>query len=539
MEFFPLPSVRKSQEIVIKEIESAFKSGKKYVILEGPVGSGKSAVAMTFARATGPKGTHLITPRKGLQDQYYADFGDYISLMKGRNAYPCVVDSTPAKHKSIIKQVKAGKVTPPVHGESCATGPCKDDSTIAKVCAGAGGCPYTIAMEVAQASEIVVHNLHSFMFQTYFGGKFEERQMMIIDEAHEIEGVVRDFAISSFVLPKGIPENLKADLLRSSEKQRDWGQVLLMPENIPEVTPLERQKKEANQEFQTEQDRYLSRVNYLTSETGPFTKGVSVEIEPVYVPGRAPTPAVKVSFIPHSVASQVKGMLLDYGKQVLLMSGTIYSKASFCAELGIPEAEAYFIRVASSFPVKFRPVYAKPEYQIDTSHAKWQESFPEMIQIMKKILTIFKDDKGLIHAPSYASVTEIVDALKDPRLIPHESATAQQTLEAFFADSGNKVLVSPICQQGVDFKDDRARFQIITRVPYMNTSSEFVQDMMAKNFAWYNRQALIVFGQQLGRVNRHPSDYGATFLLDSRFPKFISRNKPLLPQWVHDAIIYK
>lgn len=539
MQFFPLPSARKSQEIVIKEIESAFKSGKKYVILEGPVGSGKSAVAMTFARSVGSQGAHLITPRKGLQDQYYDDFGDYISLMKGRNAYPCVVDSTPAKHKSVIKQVKAGKVTPPLHGESCATGPCKEDISISKVCAGAGGCPYTIAMEVAQASEIVVHNLHSFMFQTYFAGKFEKRKMMIIDEAHEIEGVVRDFAISSFVLPRGIPDSLRADLTQSSDKQRDWSQFLLMPDNIPEVTPLERQKKEADKEFQTEQDKYLSKVSYLTSDTGPYSRGLSVEIEPVYVPGKAPTAAVKVSFVPHSVASQVKNMLLEYGEQVLLMSGTIYSKASFCAELGIPEAEAYFIRVASSFPVKYRPVYAKSEYQVDTSHARWQESFPEMIAIIRKILGVFKEEKGLIHAPSYASVTEIVDALKDPRLIPHESATAQQTLESFFAESGNRVLVSPICQQGVDFKDDRARFQIITRVPYMNTSSEFVQDMMAKNFAWYNRQALIVFGQQLGRVNRHPSDYGATFLLDSRFNKFIMRNKSLLPQWVHDAIIYK
>ena len=102
-----------------------------------------------------------------------------------------------------------------------------------------------------------------------------------------------------------------------------------------------------------------------------------------------------------------------------------------------------------------------------------------------------------------------------------------------------QALFAPKCQQGVDFKDDRARFQIITRVPYLNTGDPFVSDMMQKSFDWYNYQALVIFGQQLGRPVRSEKDFGATFLLDERFHRFVSKNSKKLPQWVKDSFVYK
>jgi Rad3-related DNA helicase len=101
------------------------------------------------------------------------------------------------------------------------------------------------------------------------------------------------------------------------------------------------------------------------------------------------------------------------------------------------------------------------------------------------------------------------------------------------------VFISPVCQQGVDFKGDRARFQIVTRIPYLNTSDEFVSHKVENDFAWYNYKALVVFGQQIGRVNRAEDDYGATFLLDERFNRFISKNSTKLPKWLRDAIVYR
>jgi len=124
--------------------------------------------------------------------------------------------------------------------------------------------------------------------------------------------------------------------------------------------------------------------------------------------------------------------------------------------------------------------------------------------------------------------------------VVHDRHDLSQKLQEFYASTGNGVFISPVCQQGVDFKGDRARFQIVTRVPYANTSDEFMNYKVQNDFNWYNYQALITFGQMIGRVNRSDDDFGATFLLDERFTKFVGgRNAAKLPKWLRDAFIFK
>ena len=162
-----------------------------------------------------------------------------------------------------------------------------------------------------------------------------------------------------------------------------------------------------------------------------------------------------------------------------------------------------------------------------------------MKPVFDEILGVFKDVKGLIHAPSYRAMEEMADVIGNSRIITHGSDNFQQKLEEFYARTDNAVFMSPICQQGVDFKNDRARFQVITRVPYLNAGDEFISMKMAKDFAWYNYQSLIIFGQQIGRINRGPEDWGHTILMDERFNKYIARNSKILPKWLKDAIIFR
>jgi Rad3-related DNA helicase len=180
----------------------------------------------------------------------------------------------------------------------------------------------------------------------------------------------------------------------------------------------------------------------------------------------------------------------------------------------------------------------KPKLMVDTSHKNWDTNFPVMIDKIQEVCEAYPDVKGLIHTPSYRASKEIYDYLKEEgRVLYHDKDDFLSTLEVFYKEKDPFILLSPVCQQGVDFKDDRARFQIILRVPYLNTSDNFVEYQAQNNFPWYNYQALVLFGQQIGRVVRSPEDYGDTILLDSRFPTFVSRNKGQLPKWLMDAII--
>jgi Rad3-related DNA helicase len=533
LSYFPLESPRGSQITVIKEIDRAFKSGKRIVILEAPVGAGKSAIAMTFTRAY--ESSHVITPRKSLQDQYYEDFEEDIVLMKGRNSYPCTFDSSHAYYNSVCKKVVSGSIKTPSREEiSCASGPCSGNNNIWKMCVeDKGPCPYTLAIETAQKHHTIVHNIHSFIFQTKFGNKFERRNLMVIDEAHEIENTIRGFITKKMSVKTPVPPSEYPEY----ETIEEWGDWLLQDKFVPSETPYDVARKQEDDSYISPRDEYIGKVENLRLARDYYKDGFSVRPNVVLSGNREV--GTSFEFVPHSIGNSANHYLLDYGDKVLLMSGTIYDHDQYCRSIGIDPKDALSIKIPSSFPVKNRPIYLKPEYQTDTSHANWNDNFPEMIQIIDRIQTIFKDVKGLIHAPSYSTASTIVGSVPGNRLMTHSSHDFQERLEEFYASPDPLIFVSPVCQQGVDFKEDRARFQIIARVPYLNTSDPFLSHKVKNDFNWYNYQALIAFGQMIGRPVRSEKDFGATFLLDSRFNKFVSRNSRQLPKWLKDAFIYK
>jgi Rad3-related DNA helicase len=229
---FPLEKARRSQVALLKEIDKAYEEGKKIIIVEAPVGSGKSAIAITLARHF--KDCHVITPRKALQNQYFDDFPDDVVLMKGRNAYPCTLHAGRTEYNRVIKEIQTGRVRAPTREEdNCASAPCRNSKKIFESCVGLNGpCPFTTAIELAQKNRTVVHNLHSFIYQTNFGDKFEKRSMMIIDEAHEIEDALREFVTKEFTLAHA----LEADAIPTCETIDEWCNFFESPEFLPAET---------------------------------------------------------------------------------------------------------------------------------------------------------------------------------------------------------------------------------------------------------------------------------------------------------------
>jgi ATP-dependent DNA helicase DinG len=524
MDFFPLETPRESQVRVVDEIEKAYANGYRYAIIEAPVGSGKSAIAITFARLF--ETSHIITPKKSLQNQYFADFKDHVVLMKGRAAYPCTYEYTQNQYRLVIKAIEDGFIQDPGKADQhCGNAPCLDDRQVYKVCTSERDCPYHVAIDVAGKSDNIIHNLHSFIFQTSFAKRFDERGILIIDEAHEIENIVREFISKKVTIPKYILPEDQPHTFTSIDEWVEWlGQ--------DQFVYLFDDRAKPNEE--SDRQKYKDRLEMLKGYSQVYDKDFVVKREADITFRKT-----KFTFVPSNIGNAAHTFLFNFGRKVLLMSGTIYNKDVFCRNLGINRDEAYFIRVDSSFPVESRPIYLKQDYLVDTSHAKWEENFPKLLEIIKNVMSKFPDAKGLIHTPSYAAGLQIVNALKDKRLVYHERDNFLTKLNKFFDTKDNKIFVSPTCQQGVDFKDDRARFQVIIRVPYPNTNDVFIQHKLKKDFLWYNYQTLVTFGQQIGRINRSDSDFGATILIDERFRRFILQNKKALPKWLKEAVITK
>jgi len=85
---FPHTSFRSNQEQVIEQVCDAFNSGYKHIILEAPTGFGKSAIAITIARALGS--SYICTATKDLQTQYTHDY-KLLKVAKGKSNFLCRV----------------------------------------------------------------------------------------------------------------------------------------------------------------------------------------------------------------------------------------------------------------------------------------------------------------------------------------------------------------------------------------------------------------------------------------------------------------
>lgn len=581
---------RKSQELVINAIEDAYKT-KKIVVLEAPVGSGKSAIAMAIARWLGS--SHILTPRKSLQDQYYNDFPDEVVTMKGKSGYPCyprLQPLTPAKRSTsdngkvmyipskpkedvhrddyetvvnlLVKRIPVANLS----DLDCSEGPCVTSTAVKKNCENADDrpCPYNVALDVAEATDHIIHNVHSFFYQTLFGSRFGPRDLMIIDEAHDLSSILRDFLRAKVMIP--FDEMPETPAPSPSDSIKDWVSWFLLVKGLSfgKLNSLY-----SDLEFSGQIENYYKDKGRWVSEEPTSEGGVKLVStpekryaesliklmtgfqfektdEPTHVVSEVRNDEkgrVEYTITPISLSGKAKAFFLDMGNFSLLMSGTIYDKKLFCSKLGIPFEEVEFIRIGSEFPVANRPIILKGELATDNSFAAWRddpEALDTVVDNIKKIMDVYHDRKGLIHAPSYSSARYLESLLNSERIITHTPQNFMTTLSRFCKDTtSNDVLLSPTCQQGVDFKDDIARFQIIIRVPYLSTEDEFISYMMKKDFSWYNYQSLIIFGQQIGRVVRGPKDWGHTYLLDSRFKRYLQRNSKILPGWLKDAIQFK
>ncbi|KAI5150272.1 hypothetical protein ENBRE01_1399, partial [Enteropsectra breve] len=98
--------------------------------------------------------------------------------------------------------------------------------------------------------------------------------------------------------------------------------------------------------------------------------------------------------------------------------------------------------------------------------------------------------------------------------------------------------------EGIDFKDEYARAVVAIGIPFPSVKDpqiaakkEYNERFSARQFngrQWYEAQAYRALNQALGRAIRHANDWGAIFLLDSRFGE--KRSTAPLSGWVAQFI---
>lgn len=506
---------RPNQIRALNAIEAAINNKKRFIVLEAPVGVGKSGVAAAIARWS--KDTLISVPTKALQEQYLADFKD-IRLMKGRSGYPCTFDQ-PVLNSKIENEIQSGlSVRQPLKDKSCSKGPCigKRNGTRKKIlaeCKESGDCPYDMAIAEAQKHPAVCFNNWSFVFQTYHAGYFAKRKVLILDECHDLASFLRGMLSVSFTI-RNVCDSAQ---LKKLTTLQDWLKFLKDDEQLLTI-------KTDNRES------YLGRIERIEKASE------NVYGEKPIVDYHIDQYSTKIEFIPQYIGGMAHKLLFDFADIVIMMSGTIYDQVSFCAPLGIPANDATFIQLASDFPAKNRPVVL-PRSNIDLSHKNWSKNLDAAVGQIQHIAKHHNDEKGIIHVSSYRMAQELKSYLP-LRFVTHDKENFIETLETFFESEDNRILVSPIISQGVDFKDDRARWQIIVRPTYLTPQDKYVKFMLESGrWDWYRYCSLVSLGQQLGRPVRSNTDTGVTYLLDIRFRRLLESVGRLVPGWVRESFV--
>jgi ATP-dependent DNA helicase DinG len=565
--FFPLDYVRPTQDKVLDELDQALKSDYKFIFLEAPTGFGKSAVAVTLARFLGS--SHICTSTKDLQTQYNRDF-PYLSEVKGRNNFPCII-----KEDMGIR-------------ESCEYGPClKDDdfdclyktrmsdydvksegtiyenidinkyalkkyydkakehSQLVKI--EWQPCHYYHQKWISIKSSHTIYNYKYFLSDLFYSSGVNKRKLLILDEAHTLESEVSSFKNIIFskeslvrFFPKiNLPDNkqtdvetwidfctgLKEQFTRYVEKSAN---ILGSGDNSQDMHVSEKNLIDAiNYEknlFTFLEDLRINKENWLVTN---ITKN---EID---------NKLSRIKLEPLVVSSYFTD-IFDKGSVSLLMSATILSKENLCKAVGLKNEDVKFIRVDNSdFPIKNRPIYLMNVAWLNAR--TMSESLPNIVKVLDNLLSVHKNDKGIIHTTSYSQVQFIKNNLSKEnlsRLIETNPKFDRNEMILKHAQSTKPtVLISPSMFLGVDLKDDLSRFQVIVKVPYPDLTDKKVSVLKQRNPKWYEWNTILRLIQAYGRSVRNADDYANTYILDSSVSFLLKNGKEMIPKWFSEAII--
>lgn len=508
---FPYAQYRPGQKEAIDAAREAFEQGSRFVVIEAPTGSGKSGIAVTLAREA--DSAYIVTAQKLLQDQYVRDFPE-LALMKGRANYPCLIAPTHAAAAPCL----AGRKLPE----------CEE-------------CPYFTAKDVAIAASGTTMNYAYYLAELNYSGGFGERELLVLDEAHNAEAALMSFAqvtLSDELLASaGVPEQLPS--FTDTDGWFDWVAELLpglsrraleLEEEIrqaPIGNELSLSKLRAKQWLETS----ARRLQELLASADDGSVDWVVERQ-------RRRDGQTVSFKPVRVAAFAGEYLFRFGQRVLMLSATILDADTYLTSLGIDPADATVIRIGSDFPVRNRPVRLRPAARLTRHHL--ERELPRLTEAVARIMEEHPTEKGVIHAHSYRIASHLqrhLPASARERLVTHfDSSGRDAALFEHVSSPDATVLLTPSMTEGIDLADDLARWQILCKIPYANLGDAQVRARTEQDPAWYDWRTCLSVVQAYGRTVRARDDYAVTYLLDADFPTFLRRQRRRLPDWFMEAV---
>lgn len=506
IDFYPFPSTRPGTEEALDRIKKAFDDGKRFVLIDAPTGSGKSGIAVACARKYN---SVILTPTKLLQEQYAStkEFGREYTI-KGKANYCCGLPGL--THVPVSESVCASD-TVTEHSRQLLPefidlpkGKNKISSILKSKCAEKGVCPYyTKIHSIGKVPGAVLNYDLFFLLKRYPGQKFgvDMGDTLILDEAHQLTDKVRDifgfaFSTKSFKRLFGDSSGDRKKIDNKLEEPVKWLERVLGVAQGRLV--LEKDGKKV-----AKFDSFVKKASYILaqelSDEKKFyieDKRDEVEIKPL-----------DLRFL--------KGKIFFPFNRVVMLSATF--PGNFKEIFALKDEECEVITIPSTFSKEKRPIFfAKDAPKLNKSSVLTKYS--QNISLLDSILDAHKDHKGIIHTGNYKFMDQLRKIYgRNKRFIwVGQDKDKDEMLEKHSKSQDPTILVSPSMMEGLDLKDDLARFGVILKVPYPMLD-EYTRRMMKIYPSWYDSLTATNVCQAYGRQVRTAEDWSYFYIVDGTF----------------------
>jgi len=489
------PNWRQHQRKAIMDIAGQLSNSHDIVSMAGPTGSGKSLLACAIAKVLGLKALVLVGTKQ-LAEQYEESF-ENIVVIKGRGNYPC------PRFPDLTADLAPCTMTE----DKC---PLKFD----------GGCPYYAAKARAQHANLVVTNYSYGLAEMNYIGKMA-RPLIVLDESHRTERELMSFINIS--INKKVLESAGISLprLRGFSKWKEWAEAIL-----PRVdTALAKMATQATMfNWDKVSMKTWQKLDRTYKELSRLTQLKETWLEE-YHPW-------SVQFKPVWVKQYAEKAIFSHAEKFLLMSAT----PPMMETLGIKDYGE--LEVPSTFPVKNRPFINRAAVKLN--YRTMDSQLPIVVKECDKIIARHArlGHKGIVHSTSYR-IRDYILAYSEHSniMMTHDQKDRSEVLTEFFDSEGPRVLLSPSMSEGVSFDDDKARYQIIVKTPFLSLGDPQVKARSAENRNWYIYEAVTALTQTYGRITRSPTDWGETIYLDGHLNWLRAKYKGYFRKWFLESII--
>lgn len=534
LSFFPFNNVRAEQEKAISFVLNEFvNSGKQFAVCEVGTGGGKSAIGLTIAKYLSvndsppvdlwDNGAFFLTTQKILQDQYVEDFSvsDSMCSIKSSTNYQCKHYKKQSCSESMQMLKAADK-----------------SSRFFKTCTT--NCHYKQDKKKYMESQLGITNFSYFMTDNAYNGKCKPRNLLVIDEAHNIETEISKFvevAVSERFATHVL--GLLWPNLTTYHQVVTWLKETYYPKCATKIEHIEKTlEKFKGLEAKLKEIANLAKeFDLLKSHTQKIQKFLEVQDPDNWVFEEVAAFGQKMrsfSFKPIDISQYTRENLFRMGRRVLMLSATILNKEAFCGLLGLNEDDVAFISIPTPFPVENRPILCFPVGNMGADHI--DQTLPKMLKMVKKILDEHPKEKGIIHCHTYKIANYLKSNLRSDRILIHDSTDRDKVLQDHMTSKKPTVLLSPSMTEGVDLKGDASRFQVLCKIPYPSLGDKIVRKRMNKWKWWYPLQTSKTIIQSIGRSVRSSDDYAVTYILDADWERFFSRNQDMFPESFKESI---